>query len=151
VPVAGEPVMYGFGPELPAEATTMTPSLAALVEATADGSSALPNDEPSDMLITSMSWSTAHSMPSTVTSVEPAQPKTRPAYRSALGPTPGPTSQLCELIVEPLYGPVYLLPSASTPKPTAVPATWVPWPKQSSGFGSGCGIGWKLALVGSAL
>ena len=45
--------------------------------ATADGSSFVPNDEPSDMLITSMSLSTAHSIASTVTSVEPSQPNTR--------------------------------------------------------------------------
>ena len=69
--------MYWFGPLLPAEVTTMTPALAAFVEATADGSSAVPNEEPSDMLITSMSLSTAHSIASTVTSVEPSQPKTR--------------------------------------------------------------------------
>ena len=72
----GEPTMYWFGPLLPADVTTMTPSLAALVEASADGSSLPPNEEPSDMLMTSMSWSTAHSMASTVTSVEPWQPKT---------------------------------------------------------------------------
>ena len=69
--------MYWLGPLLPAEATTMTPAFAAFVEATADGSSSVPNDEPSDMLITSMSLSTAHSIASTVTSVEPSQPKTR--------------------------------------------------------------------------
>ncbi len=55
----------------------MTPAFAAFVEATADGSSFVPNGEPSDMLITSMSLSTAHSIASTVTSVEPSQPKTR--------------------------------------------------------------------------
>ena len=75
--VPGEPVMYCDGPLLPAEVTTMTPAFAAFVEATADGSSVVPNEEPSDMLITSMSWSTAHSIASTVTSVEPSQPKTR--------------------------------------------------------------------------
>ena len=37
--VPGEPVMYWLGPQLPAEVTTMTPALAAFVEATADGSS----------------------------------------------------------------------------------------------------------------
>ena len=75
--VPGEPVMYWLGPLLPAEVTTMTPALAAFVDATADGSFVDPNGEPSDMLITSMSFSTAHSIASTVTSVEPAQPKTR--------------------------------------------------------------------------
>ena len=73
----GEPVMYWFGPLLPAEVTTITPAFAAFVEATADGSSFEPNGEPSDMLITSMSLSTAHSIASTVTSVEPAHPNTR--------------------------------------------------------------------------
>ena len=73
----GEPAMYWFGPLLPVDVTTMTPSFAAFVEATADGSSLLPNEEPSDMLMTSMPWATAHSMASTVTSVEPWQPKTR--------------------------------------------------------------------------
>src|SRR6266699_339299 len=64
-PVAGEPVTYGLGPLLPADATTMTPALAALVDATADGSSFEPNTEPSDMLMTSMSLSIAHSIAST--------------------------------------------------------------------------------------
>src|SRR5581483_306385 len=60
--LAGEPWMYWFVPLLPAEATTMTPAAAALVAAAADGSSFEPNGEPSDMLITSMSLSTAHSI-----------------------------------------------------------------------------------------
>ena len=76
---------------MPADATTMTPALAAFAAATAEGSLASPNGPPSDMLMTSMSWSTAHSMASTTTSVEPWQPKTRMAYSSALGATPGPT------------------------------------------------------------
>ena len=42
--VPGEPVMYWLGPLLPAEVTTMTPAFAAFVEATADGSSFVPND-----------------------------------------------------------------------------------------------------------
>ena len=75
----GEPVMYWLAPVLPADATTMTPAFAALVEATADGSLFAPNEEPSDMLMTSMLFSTAHSMALTVTLVEPAQPKTRTA------------------------------------------------------------------------
>ena len=95
--LAGEPVTYGLAPSLPAEATTMTPALAALVEATAEGSSFEPKVEPSDMLITSMSLSTAHSIASTVTSVEPSQPKTRMAYRSAFGATPGPTLKFAGL------------------------------------------------------
>src|SRR5882762_2239393 len=77
--VDGEPITYGLGPALPAEATTITPALAALVDATADGSSFEPNVEPSDMLMTSMSLSTAHSIASTVTSVGPSQPNTRSA------------------------------------------------------------------------
>ena len=71
-PVPGDPVMYWFGPLLPADVTTITPALAAFVDATADGSSLEPNGEPSDMLITSMSLSTAHSIASTVTFVEPS-------------------------------------------------------------------------------
>src|SRR5439155_8026243 len=77
--VAGEPVMYGLKPLLPADATTTTPAFAAFVDATAEGSSFEPNAEPSDMLMTSMSLSTAQSIASTVTSVEPSQPKTRTA------------------------------------------------------------------------
>src|SRR5262245_31325523 len=42
VPDAGVPVMYGTGPSLPADETTMTPSLDALSAATADGSSSVP-------------------------------------------------------------------------------------------------------------
>src|SRR5262249_2992878 len=79
LPVAGEPTMYGLGPLLPADATTTTPAFAALVDAAADGSSFEPNIEPSDMLLTSISWATAHSIASPTTSVEPLQPKTRTA------------------------------------------------------------------------
>ena len=45
----------------------------------ADASSAVPKTEPSDMLMTSMPFSTAQSMAGTTTSVEPPQPKTRSA------------------------------------------------------------------------
>jgi hypothetical protein len=72
-------------------------------------------------------------------------------YRSALGATPGPTFQERDDTVSALYGPVNVLPSDVTPKPAAVPATCVPWPLQSSGFGSGCGTGWYAGLFGSAL
>src|SRR5262245_60820203 len=115
----------------------MTPSFAALLEATASGESGVPNGEPSDMLMTSMSLATAHSIASTTTSVEPAQPNTRTAYRSAFGATPGPTSQECELTVVLLYGPLNVWPSAVTPKPAAVPETCDPCPLQSSGLASG--------------
>ena len=54
LPLAGSPVVYGFEPSLPEDATTMTPSLAAFDAATASGLSVEPNVEPSDMLITSM-------------------------------------------------------------------------------------------------
>ena len=91
--LAGLPVMYAFGPSLPADATTMTPAFAALVAAAALGSSAPPNGEPSDMLMTCMPLSTAHSIASTVRSVEPSQPNTRTAYSSAFGATPGPIRQ----------------------------------------------------------
>ncbi len=57
------------------DATTITPALAAFEAACAAGSSALPNGEPSERLITSMPWLTAHSIPSIVASVEPSQPK----------------------------------------------------------------------------
>src|SRR5215472_7684089 len=72
--VDGDPTRYWLGPALPAEATTMMPALAAFVAASASGVSLVPKSEPSDMLITSMSWSTAHSIASTTTSVGPAQP-----------------------------------------------------------------------------
>ena len=76
----GEPVMYGFGPVLPAEATTITPAFAAFDDATGGRIvGASRTALPSDMLITSMSLATAHSIASTVTSVEPSQPKTRTA------------------------------------------------------------------------
>ena len=81
VPVPGDPVMYGLGPLLPDETTTITPAAAAFVDATALGSSRRPKEEPSDMLMTSMSFATAHSMASTVASVEPRHPKTRSPYR----------------------------------------------------------------------
>ncbi len=102
----GEPTMYWFGPSLPAEITTTTPALAALVAASASGESLVPKGDPSDMLMTSRSLSTAHSIASITTSVEPLQPNTRIAYRSAFGATPGPTVQLLPEIVVALYGPV---------------------------------------------
>ena len=58
---------------------TTTPAPTALLAATDEGSSARPNGEPRDMLITSMSLATAQSMASVVTSVLPLQPKTRSA------------------------------------------------------------------------
>ena len=79
LPEAGSPVMYGFGPSLPEDATTITPSFAAFEAATASGVSVAPNGEPSDMLITSMLWSTAHSIASMTSLVEPLQPKIRTA------------------------------------------------------------------------
>src|SRR6188508_457372 len=97
--------MYGLGPSLPEAATTMTPSFTALLAATASGESAVPKVEPRDMLITSMSCSTDHSIASITTSEEPSQPKTRTAYRSAFGATPGPTVHWCVETVEALYGP----------------------------------------------
>src|SRR5689334_13195676 len=142
-PVAGALTMYGLGPSLPAAATTMIPALAALVAAAEVGSSFEPNTPPSDMLMTSMSLSTAQSMPSRTSSVGPRQPNMRTAYRSAFGATPGPTTNVAGLLsVAASYGPLYMAPSAVTPEPAAVPATWEPCPSQSSGLGSGWGTGW---------
>ncbi len=59
---------------------------------------------------------------------------------SAFGATPGPTSHEAPETVVALYGPVYVWPFARTPKPAIVPAVCVPWPLQSSGFGSGTGV-----------
>ncbi len=75
LPVPGVPVMYGLLPSLPDDVTTITPSWAAFSAASASGESALPNGEPSDMLMTSMLWSTAHSIASITSFVPPAQPK----------------------------------------------------------------------------
>src|SRR5882672_6462983 len=138
-PEAGDPVMYGFGPLFPAEATTTTPASTALVDASALASSTRPKDEPRDMFTTCMWFLTAQSSASTTTFVDPVQPKTRTAYRSASGATPGPMRNAV-LGVAPLYGPVNVDPVARTPKPAAVPATWLPCPLQSSGFGSGLGV-----------
>ncbi len=88
----GEPVRYGLGPLLPAEATTTTPAACAFCAAIESASCAVPKEEPSDMLMTSMRFFTAQSMASTTTSVEPSQPNTFSAYRSTLGATPGPTA-----------------------------------------------------------
>ena len=76
VEAAGDPVIWALGPSLPAEATTSTPARDALSAATASGSVASPNGEPSDRLMTSMPSATAWLMASTTTSVEPSQPKT---------------------------------------------------------------------------
>src|SRR6267378_1470952 len=75
--LAGELVMYGAEPALPEAATTMTPAFAALSAASASAVLATPKSAPSDMLITSMSWSTAQLIASTTTLVDPEQPKTR--------------------------------------------------------------------------
>ena len=77
LPDAGDPVMYGAGPALPAEATTMMPALAAFCDARASEVFPVPKSAPSDMLMTSMSCCTAQSIASVTTSVEPSQPKTR--------------------------------------------------------------------------
>ena len=57
----------------------MVPASSALVDATASEESSVPYDAPSDMLITSMWFATAHSIASVTTSVLPAQPNTRTA------------------------------------------------------------------------
>jgi hypothetical protein len=68
-------------PSFPADVATTTPAFTALLAATAPASSAPPKGEPSDMLMTSMSLSTAHSIASTTISVDtdPSQPNTRTA------------------------------------------------------------------------
>ncbi len=76
LPAPGEPVMYGLGPLLPAEATTTTPAACAFCAAIESGSVASPKLEPSDMLITCTRFFTAQSMASVTTSVEPSQPNT---------------------------------------------------------------------------
>src|SRR5438552_12389367 len=149
-PAAGEPRKYGAGPALPAAATTIRPASAAASDASASAVSSGPKSAPRDMLITSIPCSTAQSIASTTTLVDPAQPKTRTAYTSASGATPGPMRKRTFGVLA-LYGPRKVLPLSFSPKPAAVPATWLPWPLQSSGFGSGCGTGWNAGLVGSAV
>ena len=81
------------------------------------------NDAPIDMLTTSMPSLAARSMAASMMSVlvEPSQPKTRYAPRRASGAAP----------LKPVDGSL----------PAAMPATWVPWPSQSSGTPSGTGVG----------
>ena len=57
----------------------MMPALAAFCAASASAVFAVPKGAPSDMLMTSMSFSTAQSIAWVTTSVEPSQPKTRTA------------------------------------------------------------------------
>ncbi len=82
--------------------------------------------------------------------MEPSQPNTRIAYSWAPGAAPGPTLNEAGSSPGP-YGPVYGRPSAVTPYPAAVPATWVPWPlrAQSIGLSLGCGTGWWFGELGS--
>jgi len=54
--------------------------------------------------------------------VEPSQPKTRYAPNVTPGATP------------------FSATPSTVPLAPTIPATWVPWPKQSSGSASGCGI-----------
>ena len=60
--------------------------------------------------------------------VEPAQPNTRYAPKVTFGATP-----------------------LTTPFAPMMPATWVPWPAQSSGFASGVATGLYAGDAGSAL
>src|SRR5579862_3599977 len=76
-PLPGSLTTYGILPALPAAATTTTPASTAFSEASASASVAVPKSAPSDMLMTCMLCSTAQSMASTTTLVEPEQPKTR--------------------------------------------------------------------------
>src|SRR5437868_3564159 len=124
--------------------TTTIPPAAALVAASESALSAAPYGDPSDRLTTSISLATAQSIASTVMSVEPVHPNTRIEYRSAPGATPGPIVNDCSSVVG-SYGPWKVAPVDNTPKPAIVPATWLPCPLQSSGFGSGCGT----SLAGS--
>src|SRR5438552_1898291 len=123
----------------------MVPAFSRLVDASASDEFSLPNGEPSDML-TTFTWSaSARSKASTTTLVEPVQPKTRYAYRSALGATPGPIlNDWFGVLLS--YVPVYCAPALVTPNPAVVPPTWLPWPLQSSGLGSSTG-----AFAGSLL
>src|SRR5690348_15631154 len=75
--VLGEPTTYAPGPLLPADATTVIPSLKAFWEATDVGSSTPPSGEPSDMLITSTPSATARLMARSTTLLDPAHPNTR--------------------------------------------------------------------------
>src|SRR5690348_407102 len=106
-----------------------------------------PSGAPIDALITLTAGVCAAAMliASASTFVAPEHPKTRYSYRFTSGATPGPTFQLWLVIVLASYGPWYVVPSESTPKPPSVPAVWVPCPPprfaaQSSGFGSGTGV-----------
>src|SRR6266540_661055 len=144
-------------------ATTTTPSAAALSLAAAEASSGVPLATPSDMLSTSR-WSegspssfgsVAQSIACVVSVLLPAHPNTRSAYSFACGATPGPILIVVNGAVV-SNGPVYVVPSALTPYPAAVPETCEPWPPpsadgQSSGFGSGCGVGLNDGLVESPL
>ncbi len=58
------------------------------------------------MLMTSMSCAMAQSIASTTTLVEPSQPNTLTAYRSAFGATPGPMMKFAGLMAAAVYGPV---------------------------------------------
>src|SRR6266850_2191813 len=126
-------------PAFPADATTMIPAFAALVDDSALDENSAPQLDPRDMFTTSMWLATAQSSASVTTSVLPSHPKTRTAYRSALGATPGAMRKLL-LGVPALYGPAKVVPLLFSPNPAVVPPTWLPWPLQSSGFGSGCGV-----------
>ena len=126
--------MYGFGPLLPADATTITPALAALAAATRWSS--VPNGEPSDMLMTSMSLSTAHSIASTVdvgraVAAEHAK-RIQIGLRRHARPDQKDVRVMCRVVRARVR-----LAVGQHAEPAAVPATCEPWPLQSSGFGSG--------------
>src|SRR5690348_7413410 len=75
--VLGEPTTYAPGPLLPADATTVIPSLKAFWAATDVASSMPPSGDPSDMLITSTASCAARLIARSTTLLEPAHPNTR--------------------------------------------------------------------------
>ena len=109
-------MVSGASPEFPAAATTTFPS------ATAAFTARLSTSEPSEgnrvprlIEMTSTSGAAAHhSIPATIplSSPDPWPSRTFPAHRPAAGATPAKRAAW-----EP-----------PTPSPTAIEATWVPWP-----------------------
>ena len=109
-------------PALPWDAVTTTPaSLSESAPRAVGYVGHVMYGTPIEMLTTSMPSLAARSMADRMmsVSVEPLQPKTRYAPRKASGATPVKPGSL----------------------PAAMPATWVPWPSQSSGTPSGTGVG----------
>ena len=141
---AGAPIDVGVRPLVAGRGDDVTPGRGQRVDTPATrGSSREPNGEPSDMLTTS-----TPSLSRPVHGGDDRRPRspsprsrTRGRHRSsAFGATPGPTFQVLPCTRGRVVRAGVGRAVGEHAEAGRVPATWEPWPLQSSGSGSGFGI-----------